>query len=312
MTRMAAVFPNEGSHYVGMGKEFYAKSLTVRKYYDEAEKILKSKIAKVCFLGPKEEQNLTVNAQVGTFLNDSAFLELLIQYKRKPELLTGVGVGEVAALVGAECLPFSVALKYVAKRGELIEAFAQKYKGLGLFLSGITEEQLNPMLNREEGELFITHFLSAESFIVWGNHEAVDSIKTELQGIRQIKMNPQLIRGPLFTEKALELESAFENLLTECLGENRLKSPKIPCICSEDGSYVGTVERAREILIRQYSKPIQWVKTVKAVIDRGFRTWVEVGPGKIYSSFVKKIDLDTRVMNVEDPATLAVVLKVTG
>src|SRR5690349_20572776 len=126
MARIAAIFPNEGSHYVGMGKEFYARSMSVRKYFDDAEKLLGLKLAKVCFLGPKEEQDKTVNAHMITFVNDAAFFDLLAQNRRKPEALTGVGVGEIAALVAAESLPYLNALQYVVKRAQLIEVFAQK------------------------------------------------------------------------------------------------------------------------------------------------------------------------------------------
>ncbi len=312
MTRAAAVFPNEGSHYVGMGKEFYDKSLTIRKYYDDAEKILKTKIAKVNFLGPPEEQDLAVNAQVGTFLSDTAFFDLLVQYKRKPELLTGVGVGEVAALVWAECLSFSAALQFVAKRAALVQDFALQNKGMGLFLSGVTQEQLTPLLDREEGKITVTHFLSPEHFIVWGPIEAIGSVEAELKDVRPIKMKRQLSRGPLFSEMAQGLEAKVEALLDECLTEGPLKHPKMTFLCSDEGRHIATAGDARALLIQQYSKPVQWVKTVQAAIGRGFRTWVEVGPGKTYTGFVKKTDVDTRIMNVEDVKSLSTTVKITG
>ena len=312
MTRAAAVFPNEGSHYVGMGKEFYDKSLTVRRYYDEAEKLLKSKIAKVSFLGPPEEQDLILNAQLGTFLNDVAFFDLLVQYKRKPDLLTGVGVGEIAALVWAECLSFSDALLFISKRASLLEAFAREKGGVGLFLTGLSEEQVTPLLDREEGRLFITHYLSPDSFAVWGPVEAAAAIQAELKDVRQVKMKTQLPRGPLFSELAVELEAPLEALLNECLGDTILKHPKMTFLSSDGGRPIARAEDARDVLVRQYSRPVQWSQTVRAAIGRGYRTWVEVGPGKTYTSFVKKTDVDTRVMNVEDAKSLTTVIKITG
>ncbi|HVM31870.1 MAG TPA: ACP S-malonyltransferase [bacterium] len=312
MTRAAAVFPNEGSHYVGMGKEFYDKSLTVRRYYDEAEKTLKLKIAKVSFLGPQEEQDQLLNAQLGTFLNDVAFFDLLVQYKRRPELLTGVGVGEIAALVWAECLSFSAALLFVTRRAPILEAFARDKGGLGLFLSGLSQEQVEPLLDREEGKAEITHYLAPDSFVVWGPKESMDSIQAELKDVRQVKMRPQLPRGPLFTPRAGELEAPLEALLDECLGDSPLKHPKMTFLSAEGGKQVVRAEDARDVLVRQYSRPVRWTQTVRAAIDRGFRTWVEVGPGKTYTSFVKKTDLDTRIMNVEDVKSLTTTIKITG
>jgi len=312
MARIAAIFPNEGSQYVGMGKDFYAKSLSVRKFYDDTEKLLNSKIAKVCFLGPKEEQDKLFNAQLATFVNDVAFFEPIVQNRRKPEALTGVGVGEIAALVVSESIPFANAVQFVAKRAELLIAFAQKHGGNSLSLTGITLEQLTPLLLREEGEIRITHSLSPDTFIVWGPGEAVKSLQVELQGVKQVKTNLQLVRGPLFTPLAQELEMSIGKLLDECLGGVALKNPKITFHHCRGGEMVSTSEAVRDVLVKQLSSPVQWVETVKAVIFRGFRNWVEVGPGRVYSSMVKKIDVDTRSTNVEDMKTLSTMVKVTG
>ncbi len=312
MARIAAIFPNEGSQYVGMAKEFYAKSLTVRDTFDKAEKLLERKIAKVCFLGPKEEQDQLVNAHLITFLCDFAFFDLLVQNRRKPEVVTGIGVGEVSALTAAECLPYPNALQYVVKRAQLLEKFSQKAGGAALFITGVPLEQLQPLLTREEGELTITQYLAPDTFIVWGPKEAVESLRAEAQGIRQIKTNFQPPRGPLFSPKAAELEADLDRLLTECLDGKQLNPPKITFHRANDGEYVGTPEMVRDVLTRQYSRPVDWVKTVHAVNFRGFRTWVEVGPGRIYGTLVRKIDTDNRITNVEDLKSLSTTVKVTG
>jgi [acyl-carrier-protein] S-malonyltransferase len=312
MARIAAVFPNEGSQYPGMGKEFYAKSLTVRDIFDKAEKILERKIAKVCFLGPKEEQDQLVNAHLITFLCDYAFFDPLVQNRRKPETLTGIGVGEVAALVAAECLPYPAALQYVVKRAQLLEKFALKHTGTALFITGTSLEQILPSLTRPEGELVITQYLAPDTFMVWGPEDAVKSLQAETQGVRQIKTNLQPPRGPLFSLKAAELEKELDQLLTDCMEGKPLKTPKITFHRCSDGEYVGTIEMVRDVLTKQYSKPVDWIKTVQAVNLRGFRTWVEVGPGKIYSTLVRKVDTDNRISNVEDLRSLSTTVKVTG
>jgi [acyl-carrier-protein] S-malonyltransferase len=312
MARIAAIFPNEGSQYVGMGKEFYAKSLTVRDTFDKTEKLLDRKIAKVCFLGPQEELDQLLNAHLITFLCDLAFFDPLVQNRRKPEALTGIGVGEVAALVAAECLPYPNALQYVVKRTKILEKFAQKHDGAALFLTGVPLEQLKPILTREEGELTITQYLAPDTFMVWGPREAIVSLQTETQGIRQIKSKLQPPRGPLFSPKATELEADLNRLLTECLEGKPLKNPKIAFHRSSDGEYVGTIEGVRDVLTKQYSKPVDWIKTVQAVNLRGFRTWVEIGPGKTYSALVRKVDTDNRISNVEDLRSLSTTVKVTG
>lgn len=312
MARIAAIFPNEGSQYVGMGKEFYARSITVRDLFDKAEKLLEMKIVKICFLGPQEDQDLLLHAHLITFLCDVAFFDPLVQNRRKPELLTGIGVGEVAALVASESIPFVNALQYVVKRARLLQDFAEKHPGRGLFITGTPWERLQPGLHREEGDLIVTQTLAPDAFVLWGSEEAVRSLDAEVQGNRQIKTNLQPKRGPLFSPLAAELEGPLDALLTECLGDLRLKNPKISFHRCRDGEYVGTPEVVREVLIKQYSQPVDWVTTVQKVNQRGFRTWVEVGPGKVYGSLVRKIDTDNRVSNVEDVKSLSTTVKVTG
>jgi len=312
VARIAAIFPNEGSHYVGMGKEFYSKSITARDFFDKAEKLLELKIAKICFLGPKEDQDKLLNAHMITFICDVAFLDPLVQNRRKPELLTGIGVGEVAALVASEAIPYVNALQYVVKRSAILEKFSQKHGGSALSISGVTLEQLQTILIREEGELIITHSMAPDTFVVWGPTEAVRSLESETQGHRQIKTNAQLPRGPLFSALAAELEPELDKLLTECLGDVKLKNPKVAFHRCSDGEYVGTIEMVRDVLTKQYSRPVDWITTVKAVNFRGFRTWVEVGPGKVYGPLVRKVDTDNRVSNVEDVKSLSITVKVTG
>lgn len=312
MARIAVVFPNEGSQYVGMGKDFYSKSLSARKFYDDTEKLINSKIAKLCFLGPKEEQDKLFNAQLATFVNDVAFFDPIVQNRRKPEALTGVGVGEIAALVVSEAISFANAVQFVAKRAELLTDFAEKHRGNSLSLNGITLEQLTPMLEREEGEVKITHSLSPDTFVVWGPGESVKALQGELQGVKQVKTNLQLVRGPIFTPLAEELEGPIGKLLDECLGGIALKNPKITFHHCRGGEMVSTPDAVRSVLVKQLSSPVRWEDTVKAVILRGFRTWVEVGPGRVYSSMVKKIDVDTRNSNVEDMKSLSAMVKVTG
>ncbi|HVZ80924.1 MAG TPA: ACP S-malonyltransferase [bacterium] len=312
MARIVAIFPNEGSQYVGMGKEFYAKSITVRDLFDKAEKLLQMKIAKICFLGPQEDQDILLHAHLITFLSDVAFFDPLVQNRRKPELLTGIGVGEVAALVAAESIPFANALQFIVRRAGLLRDFAEMNPGSGLFITGTPWDRLKPSLLREEGELIVTQALAPDTFVLWGPEEAVRSLESEVRGNRQIKTNPQPKRGPLFSEKAVELEKAMEALLVECLGDVRLKNPKIAFHRCWDGEYVGTPEAVREVLTCQYSKPVDWVTTVQKVNQRGFRTWVEVGPGKVYGSLVRKVDTDNRISNVEDVKSLSTTVKVTG
>lgn len=311
MARLVAIFPNEGSQYVGMGREFYDKSLAARKYFDEAEKVLEFKIAKLCFLGPKEEQDKLANAHLGVFVNDVAYFELMVANRRKAELLTGVGVGEVAALVVAESIPYANALQFIYLRAKQLEILLSGHPGINLQITGIKEEALVPALSRAEGELVITHYLSPENFAIFGPRDAVESLEVELKGVPNVKTTRLLSRGALFTTALQKWEHALDMTFDQCFADVKIKAPKIGMYSSGEGNPVYTPEDVVKCLKTQLFKPVRWDLTVKALCERGFRTWVECGPGKVYSTLVKKNDNNNRVTNVEDIKSLSLMVKLT-
>ena len=312
VSRLAAVFANEGAQYVGMGKDFYDKSLSARKYFDDTERILGVKVAKLCFLGPKEDQDVIENAHYACLVNDVAAWELLVTNKRRAEVLTGAGVGEVAALVAAESLSFEAALKFVYRRAQWIAHKVGDDRGKALTLMGLTEDRLRPSLSREEGEIYLTHRLAPDAFVVWGPTSAIDALSLEIQGAPGLKVFPATARGPLHTPLASDWENAFDQLLSECMGETVIKNPKaaVHRIC--DGEYLGSVDQLRDAIVRQYSRPVDWTATVNVLMGRGYRSFVELGPGKVYTTLVKRIDTNTRIANVEDIKSLSVAIKVTS
>jgi len=157
----------------------------------------------------------------------------------------------------------------------------------------------------------ITQYLSPDTHIVWGPKASMVPLITAIKDIKMIKLTPLGARGPLFSSMAMELESAFDQLLTECLGELTLKPPKIITHSGADAEYIVSPTNVRDVLVKQYSKPINLTNTVKVMIERGFRTWVEVGPGSLYGGFIRKIDNNNRIANVENMKSLSIAVRIT-
>jgi len=312
MPNIAVIFPNEGSQYVGMGKEFYDRTVNVRNYFDIIEKLLDIKVARLCFLGPKEDQQPTAMAHLITLLGDVAFYDPFAQNKRKANLMMGIGIGEIAALVVAECITFPIACQYVYKRAALIDAFAKKHGGVNVFFSGVTLDKLEPLLNPPTGPIVITQYLAPDTFILWGPQASLTPLMDRYKTIRTVRSTVLSPRGPLFTNQAIELEMQCDALLTECLGETRLFPPKIITHRVSDGEQINSPTDVRDVLVKQYSQPVDWNRAVKLIIDRGFRTWVEVGPKAIYGDFIRKIDKNNRVCNVENMKSLSIAVQVTS
>lgn len=312
MSNIAVIFPNEGSQYVGMGKEFYDRTVNVRNYYDIVEKLLDIKIASISFLGPKEEQQPTPIAHLITLLGDVAFYDPFVQNRRKANVMMGIGIGEIAALVVAECIPFPAACQYIYKRAKIIDEFAKKHGGINVLFTGLTLDKLEPLLNPSTGQIVITQYLAPDTFMLWGPQASLNGLMDRYKTIRTIKATVVSPRGPLFTTQAVELESQFDALLTECLGEQRIFPPKIITHRMSDGEQINSPTDVRNVLVRQYSTPVDWIRSVKMMIDRGFRTWVEVGPKTIYGDFIRKIDKNNRVCSVENMKSLSIAVQVTS
>jgi [acyl-carrier-protein] S-malonyltransferase len=312
MANIAVIFPNEGSQYVGMGKEFYDRTVNVRNYYDIVEKLLDIKIARLSFLGPKEDLQPTAMAQLITLLGDVSFYDPFFQNKRKANLVMGIGVGEIAALVVAECIPFPIACQYVVKRANLIDQFAIKHGGQNVLISGVTLDKIEPLLNPPSGQILLTQILAPDTFILWGPPASLTPLMDRFKNIRTVKSTILSSRGPLFSSIAMELEMQFDTLLTECLGEHRIMPPKITTHRVSDGEQINSPSDVRDVLVNQYSTPVDWTRAVRLVIDRGFRTWVEVGPKAIYGDFIRKIDKNNRVCNVENMKSLSIAVQVTS
>lgn len=312
MPNIAVIFPNEGSQHVGMGKEFYDRTVNVRNYYDIVEKLLDIKVASISFLGPKEDQQPTPIAHLITLLCDVAFYDPFMQNRRKANLMMGIGIGEIAALVIAECIPFPTACQFVYKRAKLIDEFAKKHGGINVLLSGITQDKLESLLNPATGPIVITQYLAPDTHMLWGPAASLNPLMDRYKTIRTVKSTVLSPRGPLFTTQAVELESQFDALLTECMGDQRIFPPKIITHRVSDGEQINSPTDVRDMIIKQYSQPVDWCRAVRLVIDRGFRTWVEVGPKAIYGDFIRKIDKNNRVTNVENMKSLSIAVQVTS
>jgi len=217
----------------------------------------------------------------------------------------------LAALVAAECMTFEAALKFVYRRAQWISEKVGGHRGRALTLMGLSEEQLRPSLSREEGEIHLTHRLAPDCFVVWGSELAVGSLALEIQGAPGLKVLPATARGPLHTPLAAEWEGDLDVLLTECMGGVGMKHPKVAVHRVSDGEYLGSPDALRDTILRQYSRPVDWTATVHVLLERGLRSFVELGPGKVYTTLVKRIDSNTRIANVEDIKSLAMALKVT-
>ena len=302
--KIAFIFPGQGSQFVGMGKELYDRYEIVREYYDRADRKLGTGLKKLMFEGPKEELTLTYNAQPAILTMSVALYKLLQSTLRiEPEMCMGHSVGEYSALTAVSALSFEDAVYAVRKRGEAMQAAVKPGQGTMAAVVGIDESKIKDILTHVQADtgaiVEVANYNSREQIVISGHTIAVDYAMDLLRshGARLVKK--------------LDVSAPFHSSLMEpavvemqkVLNDIKLNSMDYPVVFNVDA----TVHPPHDItgmLLKQLVSPVRWVDTIIYAIQNGVDTFVEIGPGKVLTGLVKRINSSVRLFNVNDPATL--------
>ncbi|MCL4467584.1 MAG: ACP S-malonyltransferase [Deltaproteobacteria bacterium] len=302
--KIAFIFPGQGSQFVGMGKELYDRYEIVREYYDRADRKLGTGLKKLMFEGPKEELTLTYNAQPAILTMSVALYKLMQSTLRiEPEMCMGHSVGEYSALTAVSALSFEDAVYAVRKRGEAMQAAVKPGQGTMAAVVGIDESKIKEILTHVQADtgaiVEVANYNSREQIVISGHTIAVDYAMDLLRshGARLVKK--------------LDVSAPFHSSLMEpavvemqkVLNDIKLNSMDYPVVFNVDA----TVHPPHDIagmLLKQLVSPVRWVDTIIYAIQNGVDTFVEIGPGKVLTGLVKRINSSVRLFNVNDPATL--------
>ncbi len=302
--KIAFIFPGQGSQFVGMGKELYDRYEIVRQYYDRADRKLGTGLKKLMFEGPKEELTLTYNAQPAILTMSVALYKLMQSTLRiEPEMCMGHSVGEYSALTAVSALSFEDAVNAVRKRGEAMQAAVKPGQGTMAAVVGIDESKIKEILTHVQAEtgaiVEVANYNSRDQIVISGHTIAVDYAMDLLRshGARLVKK--------------LDVSAPFHSSLMEpavvemqkVLNDIKLNSMDYPVVFNVDA----TVHPPHDIagmLLKQLVSPVRWVDTIIYAIQNGVDTFVEIGPGKVLTGLVKRINSSVRLFNVNDPATL--------
>lgn len=293
---LAFVYSGQGAQYAGMGKELYDEFALVRDIFEEASQVLGYDVAALCF-EENEDLHLTEYTQPAILTVSYAIDQLLASVGIQPSIVAGLSLGEYTALVKANAFSFKEAISLVSKRGKFMTEAAPP--GTGKMVAVMNAER--SVIEAACEEAAKTAYVSPANYnmptqIVIGGEEAgVDKAVAllEEQGVR--RMIPLQVSGPFHTEL---LAPAAEKLKNE-LAEITFNEPTIPVIGNTEAKVMHQAEIA-SLLERQVKSAVKWEDCVKEMIAMGIDTFVEVGPGKTLSKFIKKIDKSVKVLNVED------------
>ena len=303
----SVIFPGQGSQIVGMGKEFHAKFDTVKKLFTEADKILEFSISSLILTGPKDQLDLTENTQPAIFLVGYSIFQLLKKEfeldLNKANFFAGHSLGEYTALASADVLSFSDTLKILKIRGNAMQSAVPKGEGGMVAVLGSDIEQIEKIIkeNKNKYECFIANDNSNGQLVVSGNINNIDKFILDLKSnsIKNIKL-------PVSAPFHCKLMKKATDIMTKEITKLEFKDPKNILISNVTGKEVTRASLLKDLLIKQIESRVRWRESVMLMVNKGVNKFIEIGPGKVLSGLIKRIDKNVKVsaINIEEDIRL--------
>lgn len=301
MGKIAFLFPGQGAQHVGMGKTIAARYPAAKALYERANELLGYDLATLCFEGPSERLDSTVVSQPAIFVTSLAALEML--RADSPDVVhgctmaAGLSLGEYTALVFSGAMTFEDGLKVVQRRGEAMQAAADRTPSGMVSLLLLDREKVEAVVSEASavGSLQIANYLCPGNTVVSGSIAACEKA-VELAEKAGGKPVPLAVAGAFHTD----LMKPADAQLGEALAAVTLKKPAIPVYSNVDAATHTDADDVRQILVRQVISPVLWEDCVRTMMAQGADTFYEIGPGKVLKGLMKRIDRKAACTTVND------------
>lgn len=308
MTKLAFIFPGQGSQVVGMGAEFVATNEESKAFYTTADEVLGFSLSKLMLEGPQEELTLTYHAQPALLTTGVMVAKRLTDAGITPDFTAGHSLGEYSALVASGVLSFEDAVVAVHKRGLYMDEAVPAGQGAMAAILGLDAEPLKAVTDAitAEGDVVqIANLNCPGQIVISGTKEGVDKACVAAKEAGAKRAIPLVVSGPFHSE----LMRAAAEKLSNAIDEITLAEPVIPVVGNVEATTIPNKAAIKGELVEQLYSPVQWENSVRYMIEQGVTIFVECGPGKVLSGLVKKIDRSVQTYCVYDEASLQEVME---
>jgi len=293
------IFPGQGSQLVGMGKEFYDKFDMVKNLFKEADESLNFCLSKLILEGPKEKLNLTANTQPAIFLISYSIFNVVKNEFNidldKAKYFAGHSLGEYSALSCAGCLNFSDTLKILRVRGDAMQNSVPKGQGGMVAILGSKVETIEEILkdNKQKFVAQIANDNSEGQIVLSGKNEDLDNLilMFKEKSIKNIKL-------PVSAPFHCSLMSKATQIMTEELNKLDFKESKNKLISNVTAEEIENINMLKDLLIKQIESRVRWRESVINMIKNGTNHFIEIGPGKVLSGLVKRINKKVKIDSI--------------
>jgi [acyl-carrier-protein] S-malonyltransferase len=309
--KTAFLFPGQGAQNVGMGKDVADAFPEAAEIFEKANKIVGFDLSSICFHGPAEKLNTTTISQPAIFVASAAILEVLRTHPPatdiKADVTAGLSLGEYTALYAAGVISFEDALILVQKRGQAMQAAADATEGAMVSIIGLDEAKVAQLCDeaRENEILEAVNFNCPGQIVVSGSKTACERAEKLAEKYGAMKAIRLEVAGAFHTE----MMSSAADALGEALQKTKISNPSnIKIIANINAQYYKSAEEIRQGLKRQLTNPILWQKCMERLIAEGVEKFYEIGPGRVLTGLMKRIDRKIKVVNISSAQSLNEIL----
>ncbi len=308
MTKIAFIFPGQGSQQVGMGAELAGVTGSSETFYEAADAALGFALSKLMLEGPQEELTLTYNAQPALLTTGVMIAKQLMEQGIKPDYTAGHSLGEYSAFVTSEVITFEDAVQIVHKRGLYMDEAVPAGEGAMAAILGMESAALAQVCEEVSASGLTVQLANLNcpgQIVISGTKEGVEKAGALAKERGAKRAIPLTVSGPFHSS----LMQPAAQKLAAAIEEVEMKEPAIPVVSNVTSVLLEEVAEIKKEMIDQVSSPVQWEQNVKTLLELGVDIFIECGPGKVLSGLVKKIDRKATVYSVYDEATLAQVVE---